>query len=183
VATGALLGSASSASPTGLGRIAALNAAAAARSCAGRLAVGRRLQPGSAARIIRCLARVERSQLGLGYAQSERLSRMVAAALARFVTLPNQPPGAERTAATGMLRSICGDAHSSGGRYSYAFADTNSALTPLYLARLLARSLGAPDAVGRAARAMFGVALHQGLLFAKGARSGASVGLVALVCR
>jgi hypothetical protein len=172
-----------------------IDPAAAGKACAGRHALRAPLGKAGAGRVaglVSCVLRAERAQLRLGYVENRSLSRMVAHALGRFIALPylvdHRPRAAaqaEQAAAAGMLASACHGAGPGHPRDDWVFGDAapTPTLTPLQVAKLLAKAFQAEDAVARTARPLFGVAARRGLLFARGDLRGASVGLIAVVCR
>lgn len=142
-------------------------------------------------RLVSCVLRAERKQLGLGYARSGSLSRMVDGALKQFIGLPYlahnqrqlvQP--AEQRAGDHIVKSFCRDAGPGVSRGGWEFANRGipPAVSPVQVANLVARSLQAPDAIARASSAKFGVAARTGLLFRHGDRKGVSFGVIAVTC-
>lgn len=164
---------------------------AAAAACVGpRAHAGRPLTPTVAKlnRLASCVVRAERKQLGLGYTQNASLSRMVDGALKQFIALPyltHHKPQlvqiAEQRASDQIVKSFCRNAGPGVSRGGWEFANRD-VLTALQVAKDVASSFKAPDAIARAADAQFGVAARPGLLFRHGEHTGVSLGVIAVTC-
>ncbi|MFZ0042773.1 MAG: hypothetical protein WAK93_15795 [Solirubrobacteraceae bacterium] len=140
-------------------------------------------------KFVPCVVRSERSSFGRAYSRGARLSRLVEAALGRFVNLSyltrNDPKAAARAskrAPAAMAHKVCRRAGEA--RYISTFADTvpPPVLTPLAVARIVARPFRYPHGVARAPRTIFGIAFRRGALFRNHDRDGAAFGVVAITC-
>lgn len=168
-----------------------LDPSAAAATCAPPRAHAGQPAKSAATKLVSCVLRAERKQLGLAYTQSAALSGLVDGALKQFIALPylaRQEPQlahqAEQNAGESIVRSFCKTAGPGVSRGAWDFANRGvpPAVTPVQIANLVAMSLKAPDGVARAADARFGVATRTGMLFRHGDRKGVSLGVVAVTC-
>ena len=169
-----------------------ISAGAAARACSMGRSLPSRLGAADVsyvAQYLPCVLRNERTQAGLGYRQSPSLSASVHSTLGRFVSLAylknHNPRGAVRATLIAFGKIALGVCHTArGARFIEAVGDTNPppVMTPLEIAKLLARSFGYPTGVARARRATFGTASHVGLLFMGHDLGGSDFGMVAVVC-
>ena len=171
-----------------------LNPSAAASACAARQLHAVEPNGPTSAKLsvlVSCELRVERRQLGLGYAQSAPLSRLLDGALKQLTALPyltrNQPQlaqQAEQSAGHDVIKAFCVNAGPGVSRGSWEFANRRvpPALTALQVANVLARSLKPSDTTARAANAEFGVATRPGLLFRNGKGKGLSIAVIAVTC-
>lgn len=166
----------------------AIDPAAAARACATPRAHAGQPALAQLNRLVSCVLRAERKQLGLSYTPNAALSRMVDGALRRFIALPylaqHHPQlvrTAEQRAGDHIVKSFCRGAGPGVSRGSWEFANRD-ALSTLQVAKDLAMSFQAADPTARAAAAKFGVAARTGLLFRHGYHKGISLGVIAVTC-
>lgn len=170
-----------------------VNAAAAARTCAGKHGLRAPLSqsgPGYVDGFVTCVLHAERGQLGLNYTQNRLASQVTATALRHFIALayllnndPQAVTRAEASAAANARDAVCQVKHGVS-RDEWAFADTQPApaATPLSVAKLLAGEIQPAGAVAGAPGAVFGVATRRGLLFEHNQLRGTSLGVVAVLC-
>jgi hypothetical protein len=167
------------------------NATAAATSCARGTSIDARLRPADlvyASRLLPCILRTERAQLGVGFRERRSLSQSVAQALKKFIAAKQLKHGATNPvvavnramnfiAAVYCLRSR----HT---RYSLAFNVVDSrpppVLTTLTLARVTAHLFS--HAVMHNAKLAFGVAIRRGVMFNGNDRDGIATGWIAVGC-